>query len=1026
MSTFPAIRKMRSFQDLPSAYNPAARRTLPKINRGSSVVQFAIGVVSLPGLHYKAETLQMARKSLYLIDGHAQIYRAYYAPFGNLSSPTGEPTRAVHVFTQMILNLLRDRKPDYLAMTMDVSDRTVFRVDVDPEYKANRDKSPEDLGPQIDRIVTIVQAMNIPILRMEGFEADDIMATLCKRHASEGLEVFLVSKDKDLDQVLTDHVRMYDPGKDVVIDAGSMTEAKGYPPEKAVEAQMLIGDSTDNIKGVPGVGPKKAAQLLAEFGTVAGIIENADKLTPKLKENMLAFRDRMDVVRQLVTLRDDVPIEFELDASEVTRFTPAAAVPILAELGLSRLLDRIGGAPSTPAPASKPTPTEAQRATKREKPIDPNCGLFPSREDVETASQAVRESGAEESAQSYSSEPTLFDMAGEGLFATIAESNPEYKLVDTEEALADLVKTLSSQPVFAFDTETTSLVPVDAKLCGISLSYEAGAAYYVAVRGVGRTIDESTVVRMLGPIFANASIRKCGQNLKYDIGVLSAIGMEVRGVDFDTMLASFVLNPLRRSHGIDGLAFELLQYKKITTQELIGKGKDQVTFEAVATDRTCQYACEDADIAWRLRQHLDAQLTDPELKSLFNELEMPLVSVLARMEANGVAIDRALLRRLSDEMAVRLKDLETKIHEAAGRPFNINSTKQLAEVLFDDLKLRVVKRTRTTRSTDAEVLETLADETDHPILKMLLENRELTKLKGTYIDSLPEMVSQKTGRIHPSFHQTGAVTGRLSCSDPNLQNIPIRTEAGAQIRRAFVPGSPDNVLIKADYSQIELRVLAHFCEDENLRDAFMKDRDIHAFVAAQINDIPLEEVTKEQRSRAKTVNFGIVYGQSAFGLSRQTGMSLNDAKQFIERYFARYPRIREFLDSCVRFAKRHGYVKTLLGRRRPIQDIESRNQSARNAAERLAVNTVVQGTAADMIKRAMVNLDRRMREEQRPSRMLIQVHDELVFETPRARVKEEAAMIVKEMSGAIQLDVPIKVDIAMGANWLDVDPIEFD
>ncbi len=972
----------------------------------------------------------MAAKSLYLIDGHAQIYRAYYAPFGNLSSPTGEPTRAVHVFTQMILNLLRDRKPDYLAMTMDVSDRTVFRVDIDPEYKANRDKSPEDLGPQIDRIVTIVEAMGIPILRIEGFEADDIMATLARRLAGDDLDVYLVSRDKDLDQVLTDHVRMYDPGKDMVIDVASMTEAKGYPPSKAVEAQMLIGDSTDNIKGVPGVGPKKAAQLLSEYGTVAAIIENAEKLTPKLKENMLGFRDRMDMVRQLVTLRDDVPVDFDLNHADISRFNPMGAVPILSELGLSRLLERIGGAAGSAAGATRTSaPARAAAAPsskpKSRKKADDSGGLFGG-QDSDEAGETDGDDSSEESlaAGDHSGdEPTLFDSSG-GLFDSIAANNPEYRLIDNEESLARFAANLAKESCFAFDTETTSLVPVDADLCGISIAWESGAAWYIAVRGVGETVSEDAVRNHLGPIFADPGIRKCGQNLKYDISVLAAIGMEVNGVDFDTMIASFVLNPLRRSHGIDGLALDLLQYKKIATQELIGKGKDQITFERVATERTCQYACEDADIAWRLKVTLERQLTDPEIHSLFRSLEMPLVGVLARMESNGVAIDSGLLNKMSADMEVRLRDLETKIHQAAGRPFNINSTKQLAEVLFDDLGLRVVKRTRTTRSTDAEVLETLAAETDHPILAHLLENRELTKLKGTYIDSLPNMVSKRTGRIHPSFHQTGAVTGRLSCSDPNLQNIPIRTEAGAQIRRAFIPGSPDHVLIKADYSQIELRVLAHFCGDENLRDAFMNDHDIHAFVAAQINDIPLEQVTKEQRSRAKTVNFGIVYGQSAFGLSRQTGMSLGDAKQFIETYFARYPRIRGFLESCVEHAKKYGYVKTMLGRRRPIPDIDSRNQTARNAAERLAVNTVVQGTAADMIKRAMVNLDRRIREENHPSRMLIQVHDELVFETPRDRAMEEAAMIAREMSNAIKLDVPVKVDVAMGPNWLDAKPVE--
>ena len=607
-----------------------------------------------------------------------------------------------------------------------------------------------------------------------------------------------------------------------------------------------------------------------------------------------------------------------------------------------------------------------------------------------------------------------------GLFATADDTQADYQLVDTEEALAALATKLAKVKAFAFDTETTGLVPATADMVGLSVAWEPCSGYYVAVRGVGRTVSEAAVREHLGPIFANPDIRKCGQNVKYDLIVLKTIGIDVAGVDFDSMLASFVLDSTRSSHGLDALARDLLHYRTIPISDLIGKGRSQTTMDRVPTDRACRYAAEDADVAWRLRGVLEKRLTDPELASLFRELDMPLLEVLARMEHLGVAIDTELLAKLSGQMADRLNDLEPEIHLAAGRTFNINSTKQLGEVLFDERRLRVVKRTRTARSTDSEVLDTLAAETADPIPKLVLEHRELAKLKGTYVDALPELVSAKTGRVHPSYHQTGAVTGRLSCSDPNLQNIPIRTDLGAQIRRAFVPGEEGCVLLKADYSQIELRVLAHFSRDEALSAAFHEDRDIHAFVAAQIEGVPIEQVTKQQRGRAKTVNFGIVYGQSAFGLSRQTGMSVAQARDFIERYFARYPRIRGFLDRCVAHARRHGYVKTMLGRRRAIPDVDSRNQTARGQAERLAVNTVIQGTAADLIKRAMINIDRRIRAERRPERMLIQVHDELVFEAPEERVEEEAAMISAEMSRALRLDVPIKVDVAWGPNWLDL------
>ncbi|MCK6486304.1 MAG: DNA polymerase I [Phycisphaerae bacterium] len=986
----------------------------------------------------------MARKTLYLIDGHAQIYRAYYAPFRPLTSPSGEPTRATFVFCQMLLNLLRGRRPDYLAMVMDVSDETVFRVEIDPEYKAHREPPPEDMSPQIERIVQIIEALGIPILRMQGFEADDIMATLCRRHAGRDADVFLVSKDKDLEQLLGDGVRMYDPGKDEVIDAAAMQAAKGYPPAKAIDAQMLIGDSVDNVRGLTGVGPKKAAELLAKYGDVAGIIAHADELSPKLRENVQEFARRAEQVRLLVTLKDDVPIEFALDKADVARLRGEAALPLFVELGFHRLTEQLkaqfgGAVAAADAPAradGKPAAVEAASGNKADRTERPA-----------RVAAAVSEGVDDEAAG------TLFarELTAAPSEADERVTSGAYQLVDSEAALRELSKQLHGMRGFAFDTETTSLTPADAELCGISISWEAGKATYVAVRGVGRTVDEAIVRDVLGPIFADERIAKCGQNLKYDIGVLMTAGIEVRGVRFDTMIASFVLDSSRRSHGIDALALDLLGIRKIATSELIGRGKDQLRFDQLDTRRVCAYACEDADVAWRLKELFEPQIASRGMEKLFYELEMPLVEVLATMEHHGVALDTDLLARISNEMAQRLEQLTEQIHAAAGCAFNIDSTKQLAEVLFDRLNLPVQKRTKTGRSTDAAVLGDLASLTTHPVPKLVLEYRELTKLKGTYVDTLPEMVSPRTGRVHCSFHQTGAVTGRLSSSDPNLQNIPIRTEAGAQIRRAFVPrarraedeaaerasaprargaaaakrdaADAEWAIMSADYSQIELRVLAHFCGDENLCRAFREDRDIHAFVASQIFSVPIEKVGKEQRGRAKTVNFGIIYGQTAFGLARQTGMSQGEARQFIEAYFRQYPGIQAFLDRCIEQARKHGFVETMLGRRRRIDDIHSRNQGARQAAERLAVNTVVQGTAADIIKRAMINIHRRIRDEGRPLRMLIQVHDELVFELPKPALAEEARMVREEMSGAIPLSVPVKVDVAAGKNWLDGEEI---
>jgi len=1006
----------------------------------------------------------MSRSSLYLIDGHAQIYRAYYAPFRNLTSSNGEPTRATFVFCQMLLNLLRDRRPDYLAMVLDVSDGTVFRVEVDAEYKAHREPPPEDLEPQMERIIQIVTALGIPILRMPGFEADDILATLAHRHGEKDADLYLVSKDKDLEQLLRDGVYLYDPGKDEIVDAARMTAAKGYPPAKAVEAQMLMGDSVDNIRGAVGVGPKKAAELLGKYGDIAGIIAHADELTPKLRENILEFAGRAEKVRTLVTLRGDVPIEFALADAAVPRLRYAAAEPIFRELSFHRLTDQLlelaGIAPASAPAGSAPSnsagrvttetiPLSSEGAGNSIPPLSSGGDGRGSGAGEETASQerAHRQADGMAAAPREAAVPALPGATRETISTEARVARGDYRLIDDEAALRQLAAELARVDEFAFDTETTGLSPIDCDLVGLSFSWEAGRACYVAVRGMGRTIPWECARPILAPIFKNERIGKSGQNLKYDVGVLMASDVTVRGIRFDTLVASFVLDSMRRSHGIDALAMDYFGIQKIATSELIGKGKDQLRFDALDTARVSAYACEDADVAWRLRQLFEPQLRERGLWDLFAKLELPLVEVLAGMEHNGVALDTDLLARLSNEMAARLRELTRSICDAAGRPFNIDSTKQLGEVLFDELKLPVIRRTKTGRSTDAEVLVELIERTSHPVPRLVLEYRELSKLKGTYVDPLPDMLSPRTGRIHCSFHQTGAITGRISSSDPNLQNIPIRTDAGSKIRRAFIPRavlrqphggfallsdhpaaaatppSEEWLLVSADYSQIELRVLAHFSEDEHLIAAFRDDRDIHQFVASQVFNVPLEAVSKDQRGRAKTVNFGIIYGQTAFGLSRQTDMSVAEARTFIDAYFARYPRIQGFMDECIEHARREGYVATMLGRRRAIADIHSRNLQARSAAERLAVNTVVQGTAADIIKRAMARIHQRLRDERRPTRMLIQVHDELVFESPPSALAADAAMIREEMSGAIPLRVPLRVDVAAGPNWLDAADI---
>lgn len=916
-------------------------------------------------------------KTLYLIDGHYQIYRAFYGLPQSLTSPSGEPTGATHVFCAMLFNLLRERKPDYVAVVMDVSDETVFRREIDENYKAHRDAMPEALEVQADRIVSIVEALGVPIHRLGGFEADDLMATIVERLRDEDVMTYLVSRDKDLDQLLSDRVRLLDPTKDEVIDPVKLLENKGFTPAQAIEVQTLVGDATDNIPGIPGVGPKTAAKLIAEYGTAEAVLAHADELTPKLRERVLAFAPQLPITRRLVTLRRDVPMEFDLAACGRDRLRPDAVRPIFEELRFHRLMEALDALGVGLQTASDP------------------------RSDFELSSGPGAGAAAKE--------PTVLRGATRG-----------YVLVDTPEKLAAFLAELCRQSEFAFDTETTGLNPIDSDVVGMSFSWKAGAAYYIALRSMtGAALPVEAVAAQLKPVFEDASVAKAGQNAKYDMLVLRKLGIVVAGVRFDTMIASFLLDPMRRSHSLDYLAKSVFDHDMIPITDLIGKGKNQITMDQVDTATVCEYACEDADFTWRLKESLDPQITGTHVESLFRATEMPLIEVLAEMEHNGVAVDCVLLKRLSAEMADRLMDLTRQVHREAGHSFNLDSTKQLATVLFDEQGFPVVRKTKTGRSTDAETLEALAAQTKHPILKLLLEYRELSKLKGTYVDTLPTMVSRRTGRIHASFNQTGAITGRLSSNDPNLQNIPIRTETGRKIREAFVAGDPDSVLLAADYSQIELRLLAHFSQDAALLDAFRKGLDIHRAAAAEVNGISLEAVTPAQRSAAKAVNFGIIYGQTAFGLSRSLGIAAGEARAFIDAYFKRYPGIRVFIDRCVQEATEKGYAQTILGRRRPIPELQSRNRGQASFGERIAVNTVVQGSAADLIKRAMVEIHRELKSGGHSAKMLLQVHDELVFEIPRRDVERQAEMIRRLMETPMSLHVPIVVDVSYGRTWAD-------
>ena len=914
-------------------------------------------------------------KSFYILDGHYQIYRAFYGLGRPLHSPAGEPTAAVHVFCAMLFALLSDRKPDYVAMAMDVSDETVFRRDIDPDYKANRDPMPEELQVQAERIVAIVQALGIPILRVPGFEADDVMATLAERLKDDDVHLFLASKDKDLEQLLSDRVSLYDSRSDKVIDPAVLMEEKGYAPQQSVEVQTLAGDTTDNVAGVPGIGVKTAAKLVNKYGSAAAVVEHADELTPKMRANVKGFADKIAMTRELVTLRRDVPFQFDLAECATGRIEVDGVRAIFSELGFNRLMEPLDALAGEPGAGGRSVP-----------------GVV------------FADTGAPAPAASM--------------------DGAEYELIDTPSALEKFVTKLGRQRTFAFDTETTGLNPVHASLAGLSFCWKAGEAYYIPVRAaIGKALPVKSVVAKLGPILEDPSATKVGHNLKYDVVAVRQEGIRVAGAAFDTMLASFLLDPLRNSHSLDSLAKTLLGHEMIPITDLIGKGKEQITIDQVPTSRVCEYAAEDADFTWRLWEHFEPRIAGSHVERLFRETEVPLVFVLAEMEHNGIALDAKLLAKLGVQMGDRLHDLTRDVHKAAGHEFNIDSTKQLANVLFDELALPVVRKTKTGRSTDADTLAALAAQTEHPIPKLVLEYRELAKLKGTYVETLPKMICRRTGRVHANFNQTGAVTGRLSSSDPNLQNIPVRTEVGKQIRAAVVTGRAGSALLTADYSQIELRLLAHFCEDDNLIEAFRSGQDIHRSVAAQVNGVRLENVTPAQRSAAKAVNFGIIYGQSAFGLSRSLGIPVGDAKDFIDAYFGRYRGIQRFIKACVADARKKGYAETILGRRRPVPQLTSRNRQQAALGERIAVNTVVQGSAADLIKRAMIEIHEELAAGRCKAAMLIQVHDELVFEVPQGEVEREAEMIRAKMEGAMKLRVPIVVDVACGKNWAERTPI---
>ncbi|MCK4507130.1 MAG: DNA polymerase I [Desulfuromonadales bacterium] len=880
---------------------------------------------------------------LFLIDGSSYIYRAYYA-IRHLSNSQGMATNAIYGFTNMLLKVIRELQPDQLAVIFDSKGPT-FRKDIYPEYKANRSAMPEDLVPQIPYIKRVVDALNLPGIELAGYEADDIIATLAKKFAGKGLEVTVVTGDKDMMQIVTDRIQLLDTMKDKVSGPAEVFERFGGA-DKVIEVQALSGDSSDNVPGVPGIGEKTAKVLIDEFGDIETLLASLDQLKGKRRENLENFADQARLSKRLVTLVDDLDLDVDDNAFVLTEPNREALTELFKECEFPKLLQEF----SVDARASA---------------------------------------------------------SGEG-----------YRSVLTKADLVEMVAALESSERFAFDTETTGLDPLRVDLVGLSFAVTPGEAWYVPVAhrylGVPEQLPLDQVLTAIRPLLNSPRHLKIGQNLKYDILVLARAGVEVSAPLYDTMLASYLANSAAKSHGMDNLAAELLDYRCISYSEVAGSGKNKICFDEVEVEKATVYAAEDADITLRLYEKLVPMVDEQEQVDLFNDVEMALLPVLIEMEQVGIRIDADFLGGLSSELAKKLAVLETQIHEVAGSSFNIGSPKQLGEVLFERLGLPKGKKTKTGWSTDVEVLNKLAEE--HDIAAKILEYRSLAKLKGTYTDALPRLIHPETGRIHSSFNQAVTATGRLSSSDPNLQNIPIRSEEGRRIREGFIP-SDGCLLLAADYSQVELRVLAHMADEPALKEAFARGEDIHRRTASEVLGLFPEMVTDDQRRQAKAINFGVIYGMSAFGLAKQLDISRREAQTFIDTYFERYPGIRTFMDSCIAEAREKMYVTTMLGRRCAIPEINSKNGAVRGYAERNAINYPVQGSAADIIKVAMIHIARRLADEGLKTRMLLQVHDELVFDVPQAELERVTVLVREEMEGAVEISVPLLVEIGSGRNW---------
>jgi DNA polymerase I len=952
----------------------------------------------------------MSQKRLFLLDAYALIFRGYFAFIKNPRiNSKGMDTSAIMGFMNALMDVIKREKPDHLAVAFDKGGSD-YRYEMYQEYKAHRDETPEAIKIAVPYIQELLKAMHIPIVEVAGFEADDLIGTLAKQAEKEDFKVFMVTPDKDFAQLVSENIFMYKPAR-----MGNDIEIWGIPevlakfeierPEQVIDFLGMMGDAADNIPGLPGVGEVTAKKLLKEFGSMENLLANTDKLKGAMKEKIVANADKGILSKKLARILLDCPVTFHAADYELSKPDVEKTDALFNELEFRQMkaqFDKYFG------------------TGKEYDEIDTNGnGNDNSNDKSQTPKKAPAKKSHEDQFDLFGfSDDDATEPKSQSFYATLENTNHNYTIIQGELGTKLFLQNLMQQTSVCFDTETTGIDALNAELVGMSFSWMKGEAFYVPFP---ENRDEAQLlVDKFKPFFESETIEKIGQNIKYDLKILSNYGIHIKGKLFDTMIAHYLINPDMR-HNMDVLSETYLKYSPKSIEDLIGKkGKNQLSMRDVALDEIKEYAAEDADITFQLKQNFSPILDKAETKKLFDEIEIPLIPVLGAMELEGINLDVPYLKLMSVEMAKESSELEQKIYETAGSTFNLASPKQLGDILFDKMKIGGAKQKKTKTgqyATGEEVLSYLANE--HQIVKDILEWRQMVKLQSTYIDALPNQVDAKTGRVHTDYMQTVAATGRLSSNNPNLQNIPIRTERGRLIRKAFIARDENYTLVSADYSQIELRIIAALSGEENMIKAFQNNEDIHRSTAAKVFNVTLEEVTKEQRSNAKTVNFGIIYGVSAFGLSNQTSLSRKESAELIEAYYATYPKLKSFMSNQVDFAREHGYVQTVLGRRRYLKDINSANMMVKSGAERNAVNAPIQGSAADIIKIAMINIHKKLTSENWKSKMLLQVHDELVFDVHKSELEKIQPMIKYEMENAFKMDVPLDVEIGVGKNWLE-------